>query len=30
MELAVDIDKNQVADYYRQMLMIRRFEEASG
>ena len=30
MELAVDIDKNQVADYYRQMLMIRRFEEAAG
>ena len=30
MKLAVDIDKNQVAGYYRQMLMIRRFEEAAG
>ena len=30
MKLSVDIDKNQVADYYRQMLMIRRFEEAAG
>jgi len=26
----VDIDKNQVAEFYRQMLMIRRFEEAAG
>jgi pyruvate dehydrogenase E1 component alpha subunit len=30
MKLTVDIDKNQVAGYYRQMLMIRRFEEAAG
>lgn len=30
MKLAVDLDKNQVADFYRQMLMIRRFEEAAG
>ncbi|MDP6455629.1 MAG: pyruvate dehydrogenase (acetyl-transferring) E1 component subunit alpha [SAR202 cluster bacterium] len=30
MKLAVDIDKNQVADYYRKMLEIRRFEEAAG
>ena len=24
------LDKQQVAEYYRQMLLIRRFEEASG
>ena len=30
MKTALNLDKKQVADYYRQMLLIRRFEEASG
>ena len=30
MKVAINIDKAQVADYYRKMLLIRRFEEASG
>ena len=30
MKTALNLDKRQVADYYRQMLLIRRFEEASG
>ena len=30
MKVAVDIDKAQVAEYYRMMLLIRRFEEASA
>ena len=30
MKVAINIDKAQVADFYRRMLLIRRFEEASG
>ena len=30
MKVAINIDKAQVADFYRKMLLIRRFEEASG
>ena len=30
MKVAVDIDKAQVAEYYRMMMLIRRFEEASA
>ena len=30
MTVAINIDKAQVADFYRKMLLIRRFEEASG
>lgn len=30
MKVAINIDKVQVADFYRKMLLIRRFEEASG
>ena len=30
MNVAINIDKAQVADFYRKMLLIRRFEEASG
>ena len=30
MKVAVDINKAQVAEYYRKMLLIRRFEEASS
>ena len=29
MKVSIDLEKTQVADYYRQMLLIRRFEEAS-
>ena len=30
MKVAVKLEKSQVAEYYRQMLLIRRFEETSG
>ena len=30
MKVAINIDRAQVADFYRKMLLIRRFEEASG
>lgn len=30
MKVAINIDKAQVSDFYRKMLLIRRFEEASG
>ncbi len=30
MKVAINIDKAQVADFYQKMLLIRRFEEASG
>ena len=30
MKVAINIDKAQVVDFYRKMLLIRRFEEASG
>ena len=30
MKVAPNLEKSQVAEYYRQMLLIRRFEEASG
>jgi pyruvate dehydrogenase E1 component alpha subunit len=29
-KVALKLEKSQIADYYRQMLLIRRFEEASG
>ncbi len=30
MKVAINLEKKQVADFYRQMLLIRRFEEQSG